>query len=86
VRSVAAFGALRWGESLRLQRRDLDFARGGVTLRRVVSQPDDGKLRVSTLKARKAGEVRWIDLPVEVMTVLEDHLGEFVGPSPSSAL
>lgn len=83
---LATFGALRWGESLGLQRRDVDMARGGVTLRRVVSQPDNGKLRVTVLKARKKGEIRWIDLPPELMDLLTDHLADFVAAAPSAWL
>jgi integrase len=81
---LATFGALRWGESLGLQRGDVDFKRRGVMLRRVIVQPSHGGPVVGPLKARKPGETRWIDLPSDLMPMLENHLAEFVA-GPKSA-
>jgi len=84
---LATFGAMRWSESLALQRRDIYLDRKMVTLRRVIVEPDKGEKFVGPLKARDEKATRRVDLPDELVPVLEDHLKQFVGlqPTPGSS-
>ena len=79
---LATFGAMRWSESLALQRRDIYLDRKMVTLRRVIVEPDKGEKFVGPLKARDEKATRRVDLPDELVPVLEDHLKQFVGTQP----
>ena len=83
---LSCLGALRFGEALGLQRRDVDPAKGGVMLRREISQPDAGEPFIAPLKGRREGETRWIDLPEQMLEVLQAHLGEFVDDAPTAWL
>ena len=83
---LATFGAMRWSESLALQRRDIYLDRKMVTLRRVIVEPDKGEKFVGPLKARDEKATRRVDLPDELVPVLEDHLKQFVGTQPTAWL
>lgn len=83
---LATFGALRWSESLGLQRRDIQLDRRIVTLRRVIVEPDRGEKFVGPLKARDEKATRRVDLPDELIAMLEDHLERFVGAKPTAWL
>ena len=57
-----------------------------VTLRRVIVEPDKGEKFVGPLKARDEKATRRVDLPDELVAVLEDHLKQFVGTQPTAWL
>jgi len=83
---LAAFGALRWSESLGLQRRDVQLSRKRITLRRVIVEPDKGEKFVGPLKARDDKATRRVDLPDVLIPVLEQHLKDFVGEDANAWL
>ncbi len=83
---LATFGAMRWSESLALQRRDIYLDRKMVTLRRVIVELDKGEKFVGPLKARDEKATRRVDLSDELVPVLEDHLKQFVGAQPTAWL
>jgi len=83
---LATFGALRWSESLGLQRRDLQVDRKLVTLRRVIVEPDKGEKFIGPLKARDVESTRRVDLPEELIPVLRAHLKKFVGSQANAWL
>ncbi len=83
---LATFGALRWSESLGLQRRDVQLSRKRVTLRRVIVEPDKGEKFEGPLKARDGKATRTVDLPDILIPVLEEHLKLFVDDSANTWL
>ena len=83
---LATFGALRWSESLGLQRRDVQVDRKFVTLRRVIVEQDKCEKFVGPLKARDDKSTRRVDLPDELIPVLRAHLKKFVASQPNTWL
>lgn len=81
---LATFGALRWSESLGLQRRDLRLDSKYAMLRRVIVEPDKGEKFVGPLKARDKKATRRVDLPDELIPILKEHLKHFVGAQPTA--
>lgn len=67
--SVLAWGGLRIGEALSLQRRDVDLKRGTITVRRSV----DGEMNVT---GTKTGRQRTVTLPPSVTAELRTHLAD----------
>lgn len=75
--------ALRIGEALELRRRDLDLARGRLTVDRAVSWLEGGPV-VGSPKSR-AG-MRAVAIPPHILDLLEHHLAEYVGEGPNALL
>jgi integrase len=80
---VAAWGTLRRGEVLGLERRDVDLVAGTVRVERAFHEFRDGSLH---LGPTKNGDPRKVFMPSSVMPVLEDHLNRFVGPESDAPL
>jgi integrase len=79
---VAAWGTLRRGEVLGLERRDVDLA-STVRVERTLHEFHDGSL---DLGPTKNGDPRKVYLPSSVLPALEDHLRRFVGPESDAPL
>ncbi len=80
---VAAWGTLRRGEVLGLERRDVDLVAGAVRVERTLHEFHDGTL---DLGPTKNGDPRKVYLPSSVLPALEDHLRRFVGPESDAPL
>ena len=80
---VAAWGTLRRGEVLGLERRDVDLVAGTVRVERTLHEFHDGSL---DLGPTKNGAPRKVYLPSYVLPALEDHLRRFVGPERDAPL
>jgi integrase len=80
---VAAWGTLRRGEVLGLERRDVDLVTGAVRVERTLHEFHDGSL---DLGPTKNGDPRKVFMPSSVMPALEDHLRRFVGPESDAPL
>ena len=80
---VAAWGTLRRGEVLGLERQDVDLVAGTVRVERTLHEFHDGSLE---LGPTKNGDPRKVYMPSSVMPALEDHLRRFVGPESDAPL
>jgi integrase len=80
---VAAWGTLRRGEVLGLERRDIDLVAGSVQVKRTLHEFHDGTL---DLGPTKNGDPRKVYIPSSVIPALEDHLRRFVGPESDAPL
>jgi len=80
---VAAWGTLRRGEVLGLDRCDIDLVGGSVSVERSLHEFHDGSLE---LGPTKNGDPRRVYLPSTVMPALRDHLSCFVGPEDDAPL
>ncbi len=80
---VAAWGTLRRGEVLGLERRDVDLVAGTVRVERTLHEFHDGSL---DLGPTKNGDPRKVYLPSSVLPALEDHLRRFVGSESDAPL
>lgn len=69
---VLAFGGLRIGEALALQRQDVDFRRGLLHVQRSVSDAG-GTVRVAETKT---GRDRWVAMPVSLLDQIRELLRE----------
>ncbi len=74
---VAAWGTLRRGEVLGLERRDADLVAGAVRVERTLHEFHDGSL---DLGPTKNCDPRKVFVPSSAMAALEEHLRRFVGP------
>ena len=81
--TLAAWGTLRRGEVLGLNREDIDLRGGTVRVERSLHEFYDGRLE---LGRTKNGDPRKIYMPSSVMPALEEHLRRFVGPESDAAL
>jgi len=74
---VTAFGSLRWGEAVALQRCDVDLSAGTVRVRQAFVEHRGTGLILGAPKS-KAG-VRTVALPKAALPVLKQHMGAYVG-------
>ncbi|WP_250031990.1 tyrosine-type recombinase/integrase [Paractinoplanes maris] len=74
---VTAFGFLRWGEAVALQRRDVDLSAGTVRVRQAFVEHRGTGLILGPPKS-KAG-VRTVPLPKVALPVLKQHMSAHVG-------
>lgn len=74
---VTAFGSLRWGEVVALQRCDIDLSAGTVRVRQAFVEHRGTGLILGPPKS-KAG-LRTIALPKAALPMLKQHMGEYVG-------
>lgn len=81
---LAAWGQLRRGEVLGLQRRDINLKTGSVTVQRGWTLTSAGKTVLDEPKT-KAGK-RTVHLPAQAREAVEAHLDRFVGPEPTAWL
>ena len=81
--TLAAWGTLRRGEVLGLNREDVDLRAGTVRVERSLHEFYDGRLE---LGPTKNGDPRKVYMPSSVMPALEDHLRRFVGPGSDAPL
>ena len=81
--TLAAWGTLRRGEVLGLNREDIDLRAGTVRVERSLHEFYDGRLE---LGPTKNGDPRKVYMPSSVMPALEDHLRRFVGPESDAPL
>jgi integrase len=81
--ALAAWGTLRKGEVLGLQRGDIDFENSCVNVERALIEPSDGSLSYGPTKN---GEKRLVHMPDEVMEILARHLADFVEDGVSAPL
>ncbi len=80
---LAAWGTLRRGEVLGLNRDDLDLRAGTVRVERSLHEFRDGTLE---LGPTKNGDPRKVYLPSSLLPALEDHLPGFVCPEGDAPL
>jgi integrase len=80
---LAAWGTLRRGEVLGLNRGDVDLAAGLVRVERSLHEFYDGSLE---LGPTKNGDPRRVYLPSTVVPALQHHLRRFVGPEHDAPL
>jgi integrase len=80
---LAAWGTLRRGEVLGLNRQDIDLRAGTVLVERSLHEFYDGRLE---LGPTKNGDPRKVYMPSSVMPALEDHLRRFVGSESDAPL
>jgi integrase len=82
---VAAFGGLRFGEWVRLERQDLDEVDGHVVVHVTCqAQRVGGEWLIRPPKSSEG--VRSISLPLWLTDIVNDHLKRFVGPFPASLI
>jgi integrase len=81
--TLAAWGTLRRGEVLGLNRQDVDPRACTVRVERSLHEFYDGRLE---LGPTKNGDPRKVYMPSSVMPALEDHLRRFVGPESHAPL
>ena len=81
--TLAAWGTLRRGEVLGLNRDDIDLRVGTVRVERSLHEFYDGRLE---LGPTKNGDPRKVYMPSSVVPALEDHLRRFVGPESDAPL
>ncbi len=81
--TLAAWGTLRRGEVLGLNRQDIDLRAGTVLVERSLQEFYDGRLE---LGPTKNGDPRKVYMPSSVMPALEDHLRRFVAPESDAPL
>jgi integrase len=81
--TLAAWGTLRRGEVLSLNREDVDLRAGTVRVERSLHEFNDSRLE---LGPTKNGDPREIYMPSSVMPGLEHHLRRFVRPESDAPL
>ena len=81
--TLAAWGTLRRGEVLGLNRNDVDLVAGTVRVERSLHEFRDGTLE---LGPTKNGDPRKVFLPSSLLPALEGHLHRFVGPESDAPL
>jgi integrase len=81
--TLAAWGTLRRGEVLGLNRSDIDLRAGTVLVERSLHEFYDGRLE---LGPTKNGDPRKVYMPTSVMPALESHLRRFVGSESDAPL
>jgi integrase len=81
--TLAAWGTLRRGEVLGLNRQDVDLRAGTVRVERSLHEFYDGRLE---LGPTKNGDPRKVYMPSSVTLALQDHLRRFVGPDGDAPL
>lgn len=79
---LAAWGCLRQGELLGLQRRDIDLDAGAITIRRQWLS----KATPPEYAPPKAGSTRRVHLPASLLPALRDHLDRFTPDGPEAPL
>lgn len=80
---ISAWCALRYGELAELRRKDIDVKRNLIRVRRAVTFPPGGPV-VGPPKS-DAG-VRDVSIPPHIWPVVEEHLKEYVRPTPDALL
>ncbi|SPD85251.1 putative prophage phiRv2 integrase [Micropruina glycogenica] len=80
---ISAWCALRYGELAELRRKDIDVKRQLIRVRRAVTFPPGGPV-VGPPKS-DAG-VRDVSIPPHIWPVVEEHLKEYVRPTPDALL
>ena len=81
---LAAWGGLRRGEILGLQRRDVDAKDSSVRVERALHELHSGSVHLGPPKSH-AG-IRTVHLPLQAMTAVLDHLKRFTGPESDACL
>jgi integrase len=79
---VAAFGCLRWGEAVALQRRDIDLVAGTVRIRQAFVEHRGTGLILGPPKSRAGA--RTIALPKAALPVLKQHVDRHVRDAPDA--
>lgn len=79
---LAAFGSLRSGELLGLQRQDIDLLHGTVTVAR--GQQELTGLGTKAYDPKSDAGKRTVPMPKALVDELSDHLDEYVAPGPKS--
>lgn len=80
---LAAWCALRFGETIELRRRDVDTTRQVVTIRRGAVRTGDG-FKVTTPKSAEGD--REVHIPPHLMPAVVAHLAKHTGPGPDALL
>lgn len=80
---ISAWCALRYGELAELRRKDVDVKRRLIRVRRAVTFPPGGPV-VGPPKS-DAG-VRDVSIPPHIWPVVEEHLKDYVRPTPDALL
>lgn len=80
---LAAWGTLRRGEVLGLQRRDVNVEECSIRIERSLVEPSNGILDYGPTKN---GDERTVHFSESEMSLIEAHLAAFVGPEPNAPL
>jgi integrase len=80
---LAAWGTLRRGEVLGLQRGDVNVEDCSVVIKRSLVEPSNGILAYGPTKN---GDQRTVHFSEPEMSLIEAHLAAFVGPEPDAPL
>lgn len=80
---LAAWGGLRRGEVLGLQRADINVEDCSILIRRSLVEPSNGILAYGSTKN---GDQRIVHFSESEMSLIEAHLAAFVGPEPDAPL
>jgi integrase len=80
---LAAWGTLRRGEVLGLQRRDVNVENCSIRIERALIEPSDGRLIYGPTKN---GDQRTVHFSEAEMALVENHLADFVGPEANAPL
>jgi integrase len=81
--TLASWCALRFGETIELQRRDVDLSGEVIRIRRAAVRTDAGYLVTSP---KSEASVRDVEIPPHVISLIDDHLAKYVGRSRDSLL
>lgn len=83
---VEAFGGLRFGEAVRLERQDFEQSDDGHVTVNVTCQAQriDGKWLIRPPKSSEG--IRRVTLPEWLTPIVEDHLNRYVGVFPASKI
>jgi integrase len=80
---LAAWGTLRRGEVLGLQRKDVNVENSSIRVERALIEPSDGRLIYGPTKN---GDKRTVHFSEAEMALIENHLIDFVGPEADAPL
>lgn len=79
---LTTFASLRYGEAIALRRRDVDLVDGAVHVRQAFSELAEQGMVLGPPKSR-AGR-RTVAIPKSVISIIRDHLDEYVPNTPDA--
>jgi integrase len=82
--ALASWCALRFGETIELQRRDIDLSDEVIRIRRAAVRTHGGTFEVTTPKS-DAG-LRDVAIPPHLIPAIEEHLSKYVGSQRDSLI
>jgi integrase len=83
---LAAWGTLRLGEVLALEKSDIDLVAGRVLITKTLGEIGSRKMSIPLGTPKSDAGIRSVHLPGSVLPQLAHHMEHFVGQSPNSPL